>query len=374
MKLTSIFLTVPVLLHYGRGLEEAADQASQDAQDDSVAWQWNLKNRIDSIITDITTKGYIGSTSDQTAFISSSKLSKYIKNLADYADFKLKIPFSTWFDYCGGGESLSSISFSDYKACRMRLQNNLVLYNGISPLISDAQIDLLKTFKIRSQYQSTLNLDEFKQLESLHYVIFGSAIFQLSDSNADGKVEVFEGYNQAEGYQMLNEMARLFNMDLVDVKKLLMSCTGSGNVIKLMLTQTKIEQINWQNLIASGPSNTAFHPPAPALPQAQQRRPTSYQQNYNQQNYNQQNYNQQSYNQQNYNQQNYNQNYNYNYRNYNRNHQYTAPEQPPQAPQPEQPVPAANTHTNCKNFREKDISAEEKKNRLLCFFNSKRRG
>ena len=80
----SVFLSFAI--KNGASLDSAGD-----FNDDSFSWQWNYKNEIARIVDQIVQNGYV-SKSDGTELISSTKLNKYVDDLGDYMDFKLKFP------------------------------------------------------------------------------------------------------------------------------------------------------------------------------------------------------------------------------------------------------------------------------------------
>jgi len=404
MKLASLVCVTGLALKSSFALESAGD-----FHDDSFSWQWNYKEEIARIVDEIISHGYI-SKSDGTELISSTKLDKYINDLGDYMDFKLKFPIQEYFDYCAGQQDAHMISYQDYVQCRLKLQRGMQLYPNIYPLISQEQMKQLRIFKIRSGYSETLSKDDFKKLETLALIISGAAIFQNSDTNSDGNVDVFEGYTNAEGYQMLTELTRMYKREIAGVTRTLASCTGSGDVIKIILTVAKLEWHEIKKIVATGgvQSNIEYNQPEPTRAptrapvrtrartraptraptttattttttprrrtQAPRRRTQAPRRNYNQQ---RNRYNQPSESSQNRNRQNYQnrqqQNYNSNKR---QQYQQQRQQQKQNFQKNRQPSKAVDNNSKiekCGDFRDNRISAEEKKNRLLCFFNSKRR-
>merc|ERR1712080_578841 len=105
------------------------------------------------------------------------------------------------------------ITVMEYINCKKNMQNGLNLYRGISPLISAENLSALKRRVVRSQYAS-ISFDDFKKLEILIYIISGTTLFQISDQNSDSYVDIWGGANIAEGYQMQQEVSRLYRMQM----------------------------------------------------------------------------------------------------------------------------------------------------------------
>ena len=64
---------------------------------------------------------------------------------------------------------------------------------------------------------------------------------------------------------MLAELTRLYKREIADVTRTLASCTGSGDVIKIILTVAKLEWHEIKKIVATGggQSNIDYNQPEP---------------------------------------------------------------------------------------------------------------
>ena len=65
---------------------------------------------------------------------------------------------------------------------------------------------------------------------------------------------------------MLTELTRLYKRDFKDVKNVLSSCTGSGDVIKIILTVAKLEWHDIKQIVANNVQDEYNNQPATMAP------------------------------------------------------------------------------------------------------------
>jgi len=359
MKLTSI-VSLGVLASVAYGLDSAGD-----LHDDSVAWQTNLKATIARFADEVVDHGYLSRSNGYRKILPEYKVRKYLSDLQSYMIHTLNYPVAKYFDACAGSKNAYAMEFQDYVNCRLKVQRMYQTYPAINPLLNADQLRKLKTKVIKSRFQTQINHEEFMQMESMVFLLIGSAVFEISDSNSDFKVQLFSGARGQEGYQMVTELARMYRIPFKEVINVSEGCTGVGDIVKLILILAKLEWNHVQNKLLN--ENASLKMPSKIDQEWQERLDARKAWEEKQQRIKQQQQQAQQYNyrnRQNYNNNNYNNQGSYNNNNYryNNNRYYN------------KKSAMDSINEKCGNFRDKSISPEEKKNRLMCFFNQQRHG